>query len=139
MRAAREALERQKSEKSASSNVDKILERLLQPTQSTIIRLTRDEIWRRKYHFVALRYSFVFPPRCASKSKIRLKRTGHRNKKCPLLNLLNILYIFFNPIFFPRMRLLLSKRRFNHSKLLNHKRRQLRISPIKTSSFKVVE
>lgn len=70
MRAAREASERQKSEKAVSSNVDKILERLLKPTQSTIIRLTRDEIWRRKYHFMALRYSFVFPPRCASKIMI---------------------------------------------------------------------
>lgn len=67
MRATRDALENKKSEKAVPSNVDKIMERLLKPTQSTIIRLTRDEIWRRKYHFMALRYSFVFPPRCASK------------------------------------------------------------------------
>lgn len=67
IKAAREALERQKEKKAATSNVDKILERLLQPTQSTIIRITRDEIWRRRYHVMALRYSFVFPPRCARK------------------------------------------------------------------------
>lgn len=67
IKAAREELERQKEKKAAPSNVDKIMERLLKPTQSTIIRLTRDEIWRRKYHIMALRYSFVFPPRCARK------------------------------------------------------------------------
>lgn len=67
IKAAREALERQKEKKAAPSNVDKIMERLLKPTQSTIIRLSRDEIWRRKYNLMALRYSFVFPPRCARK------------------------------------------------------------------------
>jgi hypothetical protein len=67
LKAAREAQERKLNKKSVSSNIDKILERLLKPTQSTIIRLTRDEIWRRKYHISGLRYSFVFPPRCARK------------------------------------------------------------------------
>jgi hypothetical protein len=65
MKAAREAAERQKIEKTNASNVDKVLERLLKPTQATIIRLTRDEIWRRKYHIMALRYNQLFPPRCA--------------------------------------------------------------------------
>lgn len=74
IRAAREALERQKEKKAATSNVDKIMERLLKPTQSTIIRITRDEIWRRKYHIMALRYSFVFPPRCARKITLILTR-----------------------------------------------------------------
>lgn len=65
MKKAREALERQKIEKFSHSNVDKVLERLLKPTQATIIRITRDEIWRRKYHIMALRYNQLFPPRCA--------------------------------------------------------------------------
>ncbi|CAG9806104.1 unnamed protein product [Chironomus riparius] len=65
MKAAREALERQKIEKTNPSNVDKVVERLLKPTQATIIRITRDEIWRRKYHVMTLRYSQLFPPRCA--------------------------------------------------------------------------
>lgn len=65
MKKAREALERQKIEKFNPSNMDKIVERLLKPTQATIIRLTRDEIWRRKYHIMTLRYNQFFPPRCA--------------------------------------------------------------------------
>lgn len=65
MKAAREALERQKIEKTNPSNIDKVVERLLKPTQATIIRITRDEIWRRKYHIMTLRYSQLFPPRCA--------------------------------------------------------------------------
>lgn len=65
MKKAREALERQKIEKFNPSNMDKIVERLLKPTQATIIRFTRDEIWRRKYHIMTLRYNQFFPPRCA--------------------------------------------------------------------------
>lgn len=65
MKKAREAIERQKIEKFNPSNMDKIVERLLKPTQATIIRLTRDEIWRRKYHIMTLRYNQFFPPRCA--------------------------------------------------------------------------
>jgi hypothetical protein len=47
------------------AEVDKVIERLLQPTQATIIRFTRDEIWRRRYHIMTLRYNQLFPPRCA--------------------------------------------------------------------------
>lgn len=65
MKKAREALERQKIEKFNPSNLDKIVERLLKPTQATIIRITRDEIWRRKYHVMTLISSSLFPPRCA--------------------------------------------------------------------------
>ena len=65
MKKAREALERQKIEKFNPSNIDKVVERLLKPTQATIIRITRDEIWRRKYHITTLRYNQLFPPRCA--------------------------------------------------------------------------
>jgi hypothetical protein len=66
MKKAREALERKKElEKSGKGNVDKVIERLLQPTQATIIRFTRDEIWRRRYHIMTLRYNQLFPPRCA--------------------------------------------------------------------------
>lgn len=65
MKKAREAIERQKIEKFNPSNIDKVVERLLKPTQATIIRLTRDEIWRRKYHIMTLRYNQLFPPRCA--------------------------------------------------------------------------
>lgn len=65
MKKAREAIERQKIEKFNPSNIDKVVERLLKPTQATIIRITRDEIWRRKYHIMTLRYSQLFPPRCA--------------------------------------------------------------------------
>lgn len=65
MKKAREALERQKIEKFNPSNIDKVVERLLKPTQATIIRITRDEIWRRKYHVMTLRYNQLFPPRCA--------------------------------------------------------------------------
>lgn len=65
MKAARDAMDRQKIEKTNPSNVDKVVERLLRPTQATIIRITRDEIWRRKYHIMTLRYSQLFPPRCA--------------------------------------------------------------------------
>lgn len=65
MKKAREALERQKIEKFNPSNIDKVVERLLKPTQATIIRITRDEIWRRKYHIMTLRYNELFPPRCA--------------------------------------------------------------------------
>lgn len=65
MKKAREALERHKIEKFNPSNIDKVVERLLKPTQATIIRITRDEIWRRKYHIMTLRYNQLFPPRCA--------------------------------------------------------------------------
>lgn len=65
MKAAREAMERQKIEKCNYTNIDKIVERLLKPTQATIIRITRDEIWRRRYHIMTLRYNLLFPPRCA--------------------------------------------------------------------------
>ena len=65
MKKAREAFERQKIEKFNPSNIDKIVERLLKPTQATIIRITRDEIWRQKYHYMTLRYNELFPPRCA--------------------------------------------------------------------------
>lgn len=65
MQKAREALERQKIDKFNPSNIDKVVERLLKPTQATIIRLTRDEIWRRRYHIMTLRYNQLFPPRCA--------------------------------------------------------------------------
>lgn len=65
MKKAREALERQKIEKFNPSNIDKVVERLLKPTQATIIRITRDEIWRRRYHIMTLRYNELFPPRCA--------------------------------------------------------------------------
>lgn len=65
MKKAREALERQKIEKFNPSNIDKVVERLLKPTQATIIRITRDEIWRRRYHVMTLRYNQLFPPRCA--------------------------------------------------------------------------
>lgn len=62
---AREALELKRLEKHCRSNVDKVIERLLKPTQATIIRFTRDEIWRRRYHVMTLRYNQLFPPRCA--------------------------------------------------------------------------
>lgn len=62
---AREALELKRLEKHCRSNVDKVIERLLKPTQATIIRFTRDEIWRRRYHIMTLRYNQLFPPRCA--------------------------------------------------------------------------
>lgn len=65
MKKAREALEMQKMEKFNPSNIDKVVERLLKPTQATIIRINRDEIWRRKYHMIALHYNQIFPPRCA--------------------------------------------------------------------------
>jgi hypothetical protein len=65
MKAAREAMERKQIEKANPSNIDKVVERLLKPTQATIIRLTRDEIWRRRYHIMTLRYNQLFPPRCA--------------------------------------------------------------------------
>lgn len=65
MKKAREALEMQKLEKFNPNNVDKIIERLLKPTQATISRITRDEIWRRNYHIMTLRYDQLFPPRCA--------------------------------------------------------------------------
>lgn len=65
MKKAREALEMQKLEKSNPSNIDKVVERLLKPTQAAIIRINRDEIWRRKYHIMTLRYNQLFPPRCA--------------------------------------------------------------------------
>lgn len=65
LKKAREALERQKIEKFNPSNIDKVVERLLRPTQATIIRITRDEIWRRRYHIMTLRYNQLFPPRCA--------------------------------------------------------------------------
>jgi hypothetical protein len=65
MKKAREALEMQKLEKANPSNIDKVVERLLKPTQAAIIRINRDEIWRRKFHIMTLRYNQLFPPRCA--------------------------------------------------------------------------
>lgn len=65
MKKAREAIEMQKFEKFNPNNIDKVVERLLKPTQATIVRINRDEIWRRKYHIMTLRYNQLFPPRCA--------------------------------------------------------------------------
>jgi hypothetical protein len=63
-RMAKEALEKQKVEKHNTSSIDKIISRLIQPTQSTIIRITRDEIWRKNLHISVLTLSKFFPPRC---------------------------------------------------------------------------
>ena len=64
-RSAKEAFDRQKVEIYNTGNIDKIIDRLLKPTQATIIRITRDEIWRQNFHILTLSYAKMFPPRCA--------------------------------------------------------------------------
>lgn len=57
-------LDSQKNYKPKGNNIDKIIDRLLKPTQSTIIRITRDDIWRNNFHIRSLIFSQFYPPKC---------------------------------------------------------------------------